>query len=145
MSTTPGSTLLQGGSVVETTRTTAIVDEVRRAAADQILRHLGEPEPGLRLRMTVRMWITAVEAASLIWLDEDKQPALDELRNWLVDHFIALLTATAAKRPADRPGDPGGAQAGDVRRPGRRSGPPRPARRERRRPSAVSRHRAGPV
>lgn len=93
------SALLQGGSVVETTRTTAIVDEVRRAAADQILRHLGEPEPGLRLRMTVRMWITAVEAASLIWLDEDKQPALDELRDWLVDHFVALLTATAATDP----------------------------------------------
>ncbi|MGF6945106.1 AcrR family transcriptional regulator [Streptomyces auratus] len=93
------SALLQGGSVVETARTSAIVDEVRRAAADQILRHLGEPEPGLRLRMTVRMWITAVEGASLIWLDEDKQPALDELRDWLVDHFIALLTATAARDP----------------------------------------------
>ncbi|MFK0262448.1 TetR/AcrR family transcriptional regulator [Streptomyces angustmyceticus] len=93
------SALLQGGSVVETTRTTAIVDEVRRAAADQILRHLGEPEPSLRLRMTVRMWITAVEAASLIWLDEDKQPALDELRDWLVDHFVALLAATAATDP----------------------------------------------
>ncbi|MCB5908693.1 TetR/AcrR family transcriptional regulator [Streptomyces pinistramenti] len=93
------SALLQGGSVVETTRTTAIVDEVRRTAAEQILRHLGEPEPGLRLRMTVRIWITAVEAASLIWLDEDKQPALDELRDWLIDHFIALLTATAARDP----------------------------------------------
>lgn len=32
----------------------------------------------------------------LIWLDEDKQPPLDELRDWLVDHFVALLTATAA-------------------------------------------------
>ncbi|WP_044368340.1 TetR/AcrR family transcriptional regulator [Streptomyces natalensis] len=91
------SALLQGGSVVETSRTTAIVDEVRRAAAEQILRHLGEPEPGLRLRMTVRMWITAVEAASLIWLDEGKRPPLDELRDWLVDHFVALLTATAAR------------------------------------------------
>ncbi|KPC66955.1 TetR/AcrR family transcriptional regulator [Streptomyces chattanoogensis] len=91
------SALLQGGSVVETSRTTAIVDEVRRAAAEQILRHMGEPEPGLRLRMTVRMWITAVEGASLIWLDEDKKPGLDELRDWLVDHFVALLTATAAR------------------------------------------------
>ncbi|MER7989776.1 TetR/AcrR family transcriptional regulator [Streptomyces noursei] len=91
------SALLQGGSVVETSRTTAIVDEVRRAAAEQILRHLGEPAPGPRLRTTVRMWITAVEAASLIWLDEDKQHALDELRVWLVDHFVALLTATAAR------------------------------------------------
>ncbi|UNO39947.1 TetR/AcrR family transcriptional regulator [Streptomyces sp. MST-110588] len=90
------SALLQGGSVVETTRTTAIVDEVRRAAAEQILRHLGTPRPGPRLRMAVRTWITAVEAASLIWLDEGKRPAPAELRDWLVDHFIALLTATAA-------------------------------------------------
>ncbi|WP_405744526.1 TetR/AcrR family transcriptional regulator [Streptomyces sp. NBC_01525] len=93
------SALLQGGSVVETSRTSAIVDEVRRAAADHILHHLGAPEPGRRLRMTVRMWITAVEAASLIWLDEEKHPDLGELRDWLVDHFMALLTSTAARDP----------------------------------------------
>ncbi|WP_411141014.1 TetR/AcrR family transcriptional regulator [Streptomyces sp. x-80] len=91
------SALLQGGSVVATSRTSAIVDQVRRAAADQILRHLGEPEPGPRLRTAVRMWITAVEGASLIWLDGGKQPPLDELRDGLVDHFIALLAATAAR------------------------------------------------
>ncbi|MGP3980908.1 TetR/AcrR family transcriptional regulator [Streptomyces sp. KR80] len=91
--------LLQGGSVAETSRTNAIVDEVRRAAAVQILRHMRVPEPGARLRMMVRTWITVVEAASLIWLDEDKQPPADELRDWLVDHFIALLAATAASDP----------------------------------------------
>jgi AcrR family transcriptional regulator len=90
------SALLQGGSVAETSRTTAIVDEVRRAAAEQILVHLGVPDPGPRLRMMVRTWIAAVEAASLIWLDEDKQPPAAELRGWLVDHLVALLTATAA-------------------------------------------------
>lgn len=90
------SALLQGGSVVETNRTTAIVDEVRRTAAEQILHHLGAPAPGPRLRMMVRTWITAVEAASLIWVDEDKQPPLDELRDWLVDHFVALILATSA-------------------------------------------------
>ncbi|MGR3934760.1 TetR/AcrR family transcriptional regulator [Streptomyces sp. BRA346] len=97
------SALLHGGSVAETSRTSAIVDEVRRAAAEQILLHLtaGEPaeEPGARLRMMVRTWITAVEAASLIWLDENKQPSARELRDWLVDHFVALLTATAATDP----------------------------------------------
>ncbi len=46
--------------------------------------------------MAVRTWISAVEAASLIWLDEGKQPPLPELRDWLVDHFVAVLTATAA-------------------------------------------------
>ncbi|MFE7120147.1 TetR/AcrR family transcriptional regulator, partial [Streptomyces sp. NPDC057654] len=34
--------------------------------------------------------------ASLIWLDEEKQPPVGELRDWLVDHFVAMLTATSA-------------------------------------------------
>jgi AcrR family transcriptional regulator len=114
--------LLQGGSVVQTSTTHAIVDEVRRAAADQILFHLGfrresarpdgeEEDPsspsgpsgtagqaaGPRLRMTVSTWITVVEAASLIWLDEDKQPPVKELRDWLLDHFVALLMASATR------------------------------------------------
>jgi len=93
------SALLQGGSVVETSRTTAIVDGVRRAAAEHILDHLVVKDPGPRLRMTVRMWITAVEAASLIWLDEDKQPPLDELRDSLVEQFVAVLVATAGRDP----------------------------------------------
>ncbi|MGP4051360.1 TetR/AcrR family transcriptional regulator [Streptomyces sp. 2A115] len=91
------SALLQGGSVVETSRTTAIVDGVRRAAAEHILSHVEVEEPGPRLRMTVRMWITAVEAASLIWLDEEKEPPLDELRDWLVEQFMACLVATAGR------------------------------------------------
>jgi hypothetical protein len=49
--------------------------------------------------MTVRMWITAVEAASLIWLDEDKQPPVDELRDWLVEQFAAVLSVTARRDP----------------------------------------------
>ncbi|MGW7336685.1 TetR/AcrR family transcriptional regulator [Streptomyces sp. NPDC054808] len=93
------SALLRGGSVVETSHTSGIVDGVRRAAADHIMSHLDVAEPGPRLRMTVRMWITAVEAASLIWLDEDKQPPLDELREWLVEQFLAVLTVTARRDP----------------------------------------------
>ncbi|CAL9580726.1 HTH-type transcriptional regulator BetI [Streptomyces sp. enrichment culture] len=93
------SALLQGGSVVETSRTTAIVDGVRRAAAEHILSHLGVAEPGPRLRMTIRTWITAVEAASLIWLDEDKRPPVDELRDWLVEQFVAVLEVTARRDP----------------------------------------------
>jgi AcrR family transcriptional regulator len=93
------SALLRGGSVAETSRTSAIVDGVRRTAAEHIISHLGVTEPGPRLRMTVRMWITAVEAASLIWLDEDKQPPSDELRDWLVEQFLAVLSVTARRDP----------------------------------------------
>lgn len=92
--------LLKGGSVVETSRTTAIVDSVRRAAGEQLLRHLGPPPPGSRLRMAVRTWIAAVEAASLIWLDEDREPSLEELRDWLIDQFLAQLAVTAARDAA---------------------------------------------
>jgi AcrR family transcriptional regulator len=91
------SALLQGGSVVETSRTTAIVDGVRRAAAEHILDHLGVREPGRRLRMTVRMWITAVEGASLSWLDGGKEPPLDELRDWLVEQFVAMVVVSAGR------------------------------------------------
>ncbi|MEU5219433.1 TetR/AcrR family transcriptional regulator [Streptomyces sp. NPDC020807] len=89
------SALLRGGSVAETSRTSAIVDEVRRTGAEQIQVHLGVERPGLRLSLLVRTWIAAVEAASLIWLDAGKQPPAEELRDWLVDHLLALLAATA--------------------------------------------------
>ncbi|MFC5721382.1 TetR/AcrR family transcriptional regulator [Streptomyces gamaensis] len=94
--------LLQGGSVAETSRTGAIVDGVRRGAAAQVLKHLQVPDPGPRLRLMVRTWLAAVEAASLIWLDEGKRPPAAELRDWLVDHFLALLVATAASDPQTR-------------------------------------------
>jgi AcrR family transcriptional regulator len=93
------SALLQGGSVVETSRTTAIVDRVRRTAAEHVLSHLRVTDPGPRLRMTVRMWISSVEAASLIWLDEGKAPPADELRDWLVEQFVACLVTTAGRDP----------------------------------------------
>lgn len=98
------SALLRGGSVVETSRTNAMVDEVRRTAAEQVLLHLAAPAPGMRLRMLVRTWIAAVEAASLIWLDEagsgpERSRSREELRDWIVDHFVALLLASAASDP----------------------------------------------
>ncbi|CAL9403355.1 hypothetical protein SUDANB171_01502 [Streptomyces sp. enrichment culture] len=89
--------LLKGGSVVRTSRTSAIVDRVRLAAARQLLLHMQVAEPGPRLLMVVRTWITTVEAASLIWLDEDKEPELDELRDWLMDQFVAQLLVTAGR------------------------------------------------
>jgi AcrR family transcriptional regulator len=93
------SALVRGGCVTETSRTTAIIDEVRRGAAEQVFAHLGTPAPGLRLRMAVRSWIAAVEAVSLIWLDEGRHPPAGELRRWLVDQFLAVITTAAATDP----------------------------------------------
>ncbi|MGP4109502.1 TetR/AcrR family transcriptional regulator [Streptomyces sp. 4N509B] len=87
--------LLRGGSVVETARTTAIVDGVRRTAAQRVLSHLPVDTPGPWLRIAVRTWISSVEAMSLISLDEG-EPTLAELRDYLIDLFFGQLLVTAA-------------------------------------------------
>ncbi|GAA2131933.1 TetR/AcrR family transcriptional regulator [Kitasatospora kazusensis] len=91
--------LLRGGSVVETARTSAIVDEVRRAALRRTVRHLGVQEAGPRLTLLVRSWISVVEASALTWLDEGRQIEPDSLRDWLVDEFVAMTVATAGHDP----------------------------------------------
>ncbi|MDH6133052.1 AcrR family transcriptional regulator [Kitasatospora sp. MAA4] len=91
--------LLRGGSVVETARTTAIVDEVRRAALRRTLRYMGVREAGPRLTLLVRSWISVVEAASLTWLDEGRQIPQTELRDLLVDEFVAMTAVTAPRDP----------------------------------------------
>ncbi|MEV7025916.1 TetR/AcrR family transcriptional regulator, partial [Kitasatospora sp. NPDC093558] len=93
------SALLRGGSVVETARTSAIVDDVRRAALRRTLRHLGVREAGPRLTLLVRSWIAVVEGASLSWLDEGRALPVAELRDWLVDQFTAMAAATALHDP----------------------------------------------
>ncbi len=90
------SALLRGGSATSTSRATAVIDEVRRGAAAEMFAHLEVPDPGLRLRMTVRSWIAAVEAVSLIWLDEGRRPPAEELRGWLIDQFVAVVASAAA-------------------------------------------------
>ncbi|MFF2142772.1 TetR/AcrR family transcriptional regulator [Kitasatospora sp. NPDC058190] len=93
------SALLRGGSVVETARTSAIVDDVRRVALKRTVRHLGVREPGPRLTLLVRSWIAVVEGASLSWLDEGRALPVVELRDWLVDQFTAMAAATALHDP----------------------------------------------
>ncbi|MFD5084809.1 TetR/AcrR family transcriptional regulator [Kitasatospora sp. NPDC058406] len=96
----PGfAALLRGGSVAASTNTSAVIDEVRRAAHDQILGHLALPEPGPGLRLTVRAWIANAEITSLEWL-ADRSVPLEELQLHLVQEFVAALTLTAAREPA---------------------------------------------
>ncbi|GAA2117484.1 TetR/AcrR family transcriptional regulator [Kitasatospora saccharophila] len=89
--------LLRGGSVVETARTSAIVDDVRRAALRRTLRYLGVREAGPRLTLLVRSWISVVEASAISWLDEGRQIPADSLCAWLVDQFVVMAAATAVR------------------------------------------------
>ncbi|SEK33151.1 TetR/AcrR family transcriptional regulator [Streptacidiphilus jiangxiensis] len=87
--------LLRGGSAVETQRTTAMVDEVRRAAFRSIVQHLEVAEAGPRLGLLIRSWIAVVEATALTSLDEGDLGEPESLRDWLVDEFVAMFAVTA--------------------------------------------------
>ncbi|WP_354642317.1 TetR/AcrR family transcriptional regulator [Kitasatospora camelliae] len=89
--------LLRGGSVVETARTSAIIDEVRRVALRRTLRHLGVRDAGPQLTLLVRSWLSVVEASALSWLDEGRQIPQDALRDWLVDEFVVMAAAAAVR------------------------------------------------
>ncbi|SOB80349.1 TetR/AcrR family transcriptional regulator [Streptomyces sp. 1331.2] len=96
----PGfAALLRGGSVAASADTSAVIDDVRRAAQEQILAHLTVPSPSPGLRLTVRAWIANAEITSLEWLGERSVP-LEELQLHLVQEFVAALTLTAAREPA---------------------------------------------
>ncbi|WP_308222355.1 TetR/AcrR family transcriptional regulator [Kitasatospora sp. A2-31] len=96
----PGfAALLRGGSVAASAGTSAVIDEVRQAAHEQILSHLAVPSPSPGLRLTVRAWIANAEITSLEWLAERSLP-LEQLQLQLVQEFVASLTLTAAREPA---------------------------------------------
>ena len=98
--------LLRGGSATETERTTAIVDEVRRAAYRNIVEQLPVEHPGPRLALLLRSWISVVETTALTWLDSSRQESgapgvgsATELRDWLVDEFMAMFAVSALHDP----------------------------------------------
>jgi AcrR family transcriptional regulator len=92
----PGfSALMRGGPAIGSTRTGAMIDGVRQAAFEQILAHLGIPEPSPRLALVVRSWISLAETTALLWLDGRRIPRA-ELERQLVHDFAALAAVSAA-------------------------------------------------
>jgi AcrR family transcriptional regulator len=92
----PGfSALMRGGPAVGSTRTNAMIDEVRQAAYEQIVSHLGIEEPPARLELVVRSWVSLAESTALIWLDGRRIPRA-ELELQLVHDFAALAAVSAA-------------------------------------------------
>ncbi|MEV6951284.1 TetR/AcrR family transcriptional regulator [Streptomyces sp. NPDC051183] len=92
----PGfSALMRGGPAAGSSRTNAMVDEVRRAAYEQILSHLGVERPPARLALVVRSWVSLAETTALLWLDGREIPRA-ELELQLVHDFAALAAVSAA-------------------------------------------------
>ncbi|MFG2694223.1 TetR/AcrR family transcriptional regulator [Kitasatospora sp. NPDC048407] len=90
--------LLRGGSVAASPDADAVIDHVRRAAQEQILRHLGLPDPSPTLRRTVRAWIANAEISSLDWLADKPVPA-ETLQLHLVQELVAALAVAATRDP----------------------------------------------
>ncbi|MBT2524851.1 TetR/AcrR family transcriptional regulator [Streptomyces sp. ISL-99] len=92
----PGfSALMRGGPAVGSSTANAMIDEVRQAAYEQILAHLGITDPPARLALVVRSWVSLAESTALIWLDGRKIPRA-ELELQLVHDFAALAAVSAA-------------------------------------------------
>lgn len=92
----PGFTaLLRGGSAVGSSRSVAVIDEVRQTAYEQLLAHLRIAEPGPRLALVLRSWVGLAETTALTWLEGRDVPRA-ELELKLVHDFLALTAVTAA-------------------------------------------------
>ncbi|MFC9260309.1 TetR/AcrR family transcriptional regulator [Streptomyces hydrogenans] len=113
----PGfAALMRGGPAVGSSTTNAMIDEVRQAAYEQIVAHLGVTEPSPRLELVVRSWVSLAESTALLWLDGRRVPRA-ELEQKLVHDFAALTAVSAvydeqaarvlatilAEEPADGP------------------------------------------
>ncbi|MFJ8075780.1 TetR/AcrR family transcriptional regulator [Streptomyces sp. NPDC096176] len=92
----PGfSALMRGGPAVGSSTTNAMIDEVRQAAYEQILKHLEIDSPSSRLELVVRSWVSLAESTALLWLDGRRIPRA-ELELQLVHDFAALTAVSAA-------------------------------------------------
>lgn len=91
--------LLRSGSVIATSETAALVDEVRHAAVSQVLARLEITEPTPFMLLTLRCWVAACEGALLTWLQE-RTLAKEALVPWLSGQLVAMVAATAGHDPA---------------------------------------------
>jgi AcrR family transcriptional regulator len=100
----PGfAALLRGGSVAASPGTNAVIDDVRQAAHDQILRHLALADPGPQLRLGIRAWIARAEITALDWLADGQREPRELVGERLVQDFVVGLVTTAAREPALAP------------------------------------------
>lgn len=87
--------LLRGGSVIATEETEAEIDRVRSGVLELILDRVGPRRPSPLLVLALRCWISAVETAVMLWLQERGRTA-EELADWLLDQLVAMVLASGA-------------------------------------------------
>ncbi|WP_141925229.1 TetR/AcrR family transcriptional regulator [Haloactinospora alba] len=85
--------LLRSGSKAATESATSVIDEVRSQVLRLLLERSGIETPSPLLVLTLRCWISTVESALLIWLEERTMPK-DELEEWLLDQLVAMVGAS---------------------------------------------------
>ncbi|MDT0327844.1 TetR/AcrR family transcriptional regulator [Nocardiopsis lambiniae] len=87
--------LLRGGSVIATEETEAEIDRVRSGVLELILDRIGARSPSPLIVLALRCWISAVETAVMLWLQERGRTA-EELADWLLGQLVAMLLASGA-------------------------------------------------
>ncbi|WP_417801289.1 TetR/AcrR family transcriptional regulator [Streptomyces gamaensis] len=95
----PGfSALMRSGPAAADSEACAVVGEVRRAAYEEVLGHLGVVSAPPRLELAVRSWISLTETTALLWLDDRHIPR-GELEAQLVRTFAAITAVSASYCP----------------------------------------------
>jgi AcrR family transcriptional regulator len=91
----PGFSALMRGSLVGSATANTVIEDVRRAAYQQVLAHVGVERPPARLELVLRSWVALVESKALTWLDGRRIPRR-ELELQLVHDLVALTAVSAA-------------------------------------------------
>ena len=70
----------------------SLVEDVRNRTVERIVEGISEGEPRAALRISVRAWLSGMDAAILDWLDT-REVTRDQLRDLLVATFVGALGA----------------------------------------------------
>ena len=84
-----------------------VIEETRQAVVDRIVQGVGVTTPPPQFRIALRGWIGLVEAASLDWIEHDRDLGRDALRDLLIVPLQALFVGVAPETTlVDAPASP---------------------------------------
>ncbi|MCD0452354.1 TetR/AcrR family transcriptional regulator [Actinocorallia sp. API 0066] len=86
--------MVRGGALPGSGEVGAIIEGTRALLLDRITREISDGPPRPVLRVTLRMWMAAVETAALDWLEHRDLPR-PQLEALLVDQIVLMLAQAA--------------------------------------------------